>query len=77
LNMLPPRQFERIDKALGSARALGLRALGDQVAYCALDLELGPDFVNDSPWVEDLGSVEAGRMTFSELIERAARGANA
>jgi len=77
LNLLPPQQFERIGQALARANGLGLRELGDQVAYCSLDLDLGPAFIHDSPWVEGLGSVKEGRMSLSALIEQAARGASA
>ena len=43
--------------------------LTNQAAFCTLTLELGPDFVNEPPWSEELSKVSSGKLKFSRLLE--------
>lgn len=68
---LPPEQYERIQAALTDTKKLNIKIRSDQVAYCSLYLELGPGFHEQKPWSEWLPDVEAGRLAFSEALQRA------
>lgn len=68
---LPPEQYERVRTALADAKKLNIKARSDQVAYCALFLELGAGFHEQKPWSEWLPDIEAGRLAFCEAVQRA------
>lgn len=69
--LLPPEQHERIVAALEVGRTLGIDQVSDQAAFCSLALELGLSFHEDEPWVGWAPELQAGRLTFSEAVERA------
>lgn len=72
LTMLPPQQHERVHALLAQAQSLRINELSDQVAFCSLGLELGPNFFDASPWSESLAALKAGQLKFSQLLDRVA-----
>jgi Domain of unknown function (DUF4123) len=72
--LLPPEQHEQVSAALEAARNFGIERWADQVAFCALALDLGSTFHQLEPWATGLGEVHAGRLTFADLVSRAMQG---
>jgi hypothetical protein len=72
LALLPPEQHQRISAALVAAKALGVEHLADQVAYCALDMELGSKFHEHEPWVSALCDARPRRTAFTDLVAQVA-----
>ncbi|MBT9567512.1 MAG: DUF4123 domain-containing protein [Thiobacillus sp.] len=68
---LPPEQHELIEAALSSANSLKIRQGSDQVAYCTLYLELGPDFMTQDPWRSWLPDMTVGKLTLSDVMNLA------
>lgn len=71
-HLLPPEQHARVSSALEAAKSLRIDQLRDQVAYCALDLELGAAFHEQPPWSDWMPKVNSGQMRFAEVVSRAA-----
>lgn len=68
---LPPEQHDRVEAALTSAKSLAIGNGSDQIAYCALYLELGPGFMEQEPWRNWLHDIKTGKLTFSDAMNLA------
>lgn len=71
-SMSPPEQHERISELLDSAKTMQIKQLSEQVAFCTLALELGANFYDEPSWASHMLEVRAGRLMFSDVLERMA-----
>ena len=73
VELVPPEQHETISEALATARTFGVEEPTDQVAFCSLWLELGPQFLEIEPWAAPMLELRDGRLTLTDVMTRVGR----
>ena len=70
MQLLPPDQFERGHALWSLAEGYGIHQEPEQVAFCQLGLELGPDFHLQPPWRTAIRRAAADGGKLIDALER-------
>jgi hypothetical protein len=68
--LTPPQQYEAVSKLLTCCGIYGVDQLSDQVAFCHVGLDLGPDFPLQAPWAQELEKLSTKAITFTKLLQQ-------